>query len=96
MNTAVVTQGLQIAGTLFKLGVAALERSDNETAKVVLSFGKKVMAGIETSGRIDEAVAADVRAMEAQLDADGVPDADAWKTMAAKVRTAADRWNAAG
>lgn len=96
MNSAVVTQGLQIASVLFKLGSDALERSDSETAKAILGFGKKVMAGIETSGRIDEAVANDIYAMEAQLDADGVLSADAWKELAEKVRTSAARWNAAG
>lgn len=96
MNAVALTAGLEIAGLLFRIGSAALERSDNATARKVAGLGKAVVAGVQTSGRIDAAVAKDVRAMAEALDKDGVPDRAEWDAMAAKVRTAADRWNAAG
>lgn len=96
MTAAALTAGLEIAGLLFKIGAAALERSDNATARKVAGLGKAVVAGVQTSGRIDTAVAADVRAMAEALDKDGVPDRAEWDALAAKVRSAADRWNAAG
>lgn len=96
MNAAALTAGMELAGLLFKIGAAALERSDNATAKKVAGLGKSVVAGVQTSGRIDTAVAKDVRALAEALDKDGLPDRAAWDALAAKVRTAADRWNAAG
>lgn len=96
MNPVTLNAGLELAGLLFKIGAAALERSDNSTARKVAGLGKSVVAGVQTSGRIDTAVAADVRAMAEALDKDGVPDRAEWDALAAKVRSAADRWNAAG
>lgn len=96
MNAATLTAGLELAGLLFKITAAAIERSDNATVKKVAALGKSVVAGVQTSGRIDTAVAADVRALAEALDKDGLPDRAAWDALAAKVRTAADRWNAAG
>lgn len=96
MNAATLTAGLELAGLLFKIASAAIDRSDNATVKKVASLGKSVVAGVQTSGRIDTAVAGDVRALAEALDQDGLPDRAAWDALAAKVRTAADRWNAAG
>ncbi|MBI1401467.1 hypothetical protein [Hyphomonas sp.] len=96
MNAATLAAALDLAGMLFKVANAAIERSDSATAKKVAALGKAVVSGVQTSGRIDEAVAKDVRGLADALDADGLPDRAAWDQMAAKVRTAADRWNAAG
>lgn len=96
MNAATLTAGLELAGMLFRIGAAALERSDNATAKKVAGLGRTIVSGVQTSGRIDTAVAADVRALADALDKDGVPDRAEWEALAGKVRTAADRWNAAG
>ncbi len=96
MTSVALTAGLEIAGLLFKIGAAALERSDNATARKVAGLGKSVVAGVQTSGRIDTAVANDVRAMAEALDKDGVPDRAEWEALASKVRAAADRWKAAG
>jgi hypothetical protein len=96
MNAATLTTGLELAGLLFKIGSAAIERSDNATAKKVAGLGAVIVSGVQTSGRIDAAVAADVRALAEALDADGVPSRTEWEALAGKVRTAADRWNAAG
>ncbi|MBK8199246.1 MAG: hypothetical protein IPK75_12855 [Acidobacteria bacterium] len=78
MNAVTLNAGLELAGLLFKIGSAAIERSDNATAKKVAALGKSVVAGVQTSGRIDTAVAADVRAMADALDADGVPGRAEW------------------
>lgn len=96
MNAATLTAGLELAGMLFKIASAAVERSDNATVRKVAALGKSVVAGVQTSGRIDEAVSKDVRALAEALDKDGLPDRAQWDALAGKVRTAADRWNAAG
>lgn len=96
MNAATLSAGLELAGLLFKIIKSAAERSDNATVQKVVALGTSVVAGAQTTGRIDEAVARDVRALAEALDKDGLPDRAEWEIMAGKVRAAADRWNAAG
>lgn len=96
MNATAITQGLEIAGLLFRLIAAAAARSDNETVGRITRAGEKIVAGVQTSGRIDTAVAAEIRAMADTLDAEGEPTRAEWEALAGKVRDAADRWNKAG
>lgn len=96
MNAAALSLGIELSGILFRIATAAIERSDNETAKKVSSLGKAIVGGVQTTGRIDDSTAAKVRGMGAVLDKDGLPNRAEWDALAAEVRSAADRWNAAG
>lgn len=96
MSSPSLAQIADLGIILFRLAESAIARSDNATAKRVIDLGNTVLAGVKTAGEIDSAIAERVRALGAELDAGRDIDRAGLEALAADVRAAAARWNAAG
>ncbi len=94
MGTAEIVQlGLILA----RLAERAIVSSDNATAKKALGLSAALFAGYATAGRVDAAVAAEVKALGATLDALNGPISKAtWDASAAETKRVTAKWNAAG
>lgn len=96
MSTPSIGQIAELGVILFRLAENAIGRSDNATVQKILALGRAAMAGIQTAGAIDTAMAARIRELGASMDAGGELTRGDWETLASDVRTAVSRWNAAG